>query len=1136
MADSTTNISLTKPAATDSTKIREDFNNNMDIIDGRFSSTYLAVQSKASVDIDGGSITGITDLAVADGGTGSSTASDARTALGLAIGTNVQAYDAGLLSIAGLSTAANKIIYTTASDTYAVADLTAFARTILDDDDASTARATLGLAIGTNIQAYDAGLLSIAGLTTGTNSLIYTSALDTYAVLDVNATATNKFLRTVSSGAPSWEVLEAGDVPDLSGTYQASDASLTSISGLTYASASFIKLTAEDTYAVRTLTETKQDLDVDDLENVTNALDSASLVTGGVINTTEADAGTFNVTAITEAYLRTSASATAQLEKVTLDAQSNVAITAADTTYFVVLTYGSPCTISVSATAPNMWNAIGIGKVMKEADDTVHFISGGYRLSDGVGALHKRARTLRNLELASGSAIAYSGTNNFTIEEGVIYGGINRITASSYNSADTQFTYLYDDGTHSAWTKALSNVIDYAHYDDLDGTLGNVANNKYSCHWVYRHVDDGDVYVIYGRGSYTLAEAEVAEEPPKPDHLTDFGLLIGCIIAPQAGGSFTEIQMVTDTFFTGTSVGDHSQLSNLQGGTAAEYYHLTSAQHTIATQAATTDVSGYLSTTDWDTFNNKANADQTFYIGTTQVAINRGSGALTLAGITLTTPDIGTPSAGILTNCTFPTLNQNTTGTAANLSGTPALPDGTTCTTQTGADNSTKLASTAYVDSAVGAAGGGDVTKVGNPADSQVGVWTGDGTIEGAASLTYDGSNFQLTGDIGATASRITKGWFTDLEVTNAIAGSITGNAATFTCTDNEEENLNCPIVFVDGATGAQGAETDGDLHYNPSTGTVTATAFVGDASGMSGVSTDINSLDADTLADADEFVFYDVTGSHNNKITWTNLMGSITKVGTITTGVWQGTDVGPEHGGTGVSNGANNTITFTGNYTLGVTLSDNTTVTLPTSGTLVTTDVATLSSLTSVGTIATGTWEATDIGIAHGGTGVSTGAMTNFTSILNTSLYVGRDADNQIKFATDNNIVFRLSGSDGALFNANGELDMNANSIGFTQQSTTGDGTTTIDWKLGNKFYFTFGAQADTFTFTAPTNPGNLLLVLKQDGTGSRTATWPETVMWPSGTAPTLSTGASEIDIISFYYDGTNYFGVASLDFSVPA
>ena len=59
-------------------------------------------------------------------------------------------------------------------------------------------------------------------------------------------------------------------------------------------------------------------------------------------------------------------------------------------------------------------------------------------------------------------------------------------------------------------------------------------------------------------------------------------------------------------------------------------------------------------------------------IGTTSVALSRASGALTLAGITLTSPTftsptLGTPASGTLTNCTFPTLNQSTTGSAASL-------------------------------------------------------------------------------------------------------------------------------------------------------------------------------------------------------------------------------------------------------------------------------------------------------------------------------------------------------------------------------------------------------------------------------------------------------------------------------------
>ena len=81
--------------------------------------------------------------------------------------------------------------------------------------------------------------------------------------------------------------------------------------------------------------------------------------------------------------------------------------------------------------------------------------------------------------------------------------------------------------------------------------------------------------------------------------------------------------------------------------------------------------------------------------------------------------------------------------------------------------------------------------------------------------------------------------------------------------------------------------------------------------------------------------------------------------------------------------------------------------------------DVGSSTGITILGTIATGVWQGTAIDTAYLDT-----TLTSQTSILNSSLVIGRDADNQIKFSTDDQIIFRVAGGDGVTLKASGEIE----------------------------------------------------------------------------------------------------------------
>ena len=124
----------------------------------------------------------------------------------------------------------------------------------------------------------------------------------------------------------------------------------------------------------------------------------------------------------------------------------------------------------------------------------------------------------------------------------------------------------------------------------------------------------------------------------------------------------------------------------------------------------------------------------------------------------------------------------------------------------------------------------------------QQGATSGNGL---SGSVNSEGGTFTVTSNAtnANTASTIVyrdgSGDFSAGTITANLTGTST-NATHVLLTDNESTNENNVIPFGEGATatGNVGLETDGDFHYNPSTGTVTATTFAGALSGNATTST----------------------------------------------------------------------------------------------------------------------------------------------------------------------------------------------------------------------------------------------------------------------------------------------------------
>ena len=311
-------------------------------------------------------------------------------------------------------------------------------------------------------------------------------------------------------------------------------------------------------------------------------------------------------------------------------------------------------------------------------------------------------------------------------------------------------------------------------------------------------------------------------------------------------------------------------------------------------------------------------------------------------------------------------------------------------------------------------AGGGGANR-GLEADGDFTYNPSSGTV---SATVFKGNIDAVDGDFDGTleADAITVG---GTALNTVIAGVTVSNAslaATATVTDSTA-NTNFPVVFNNESDGL--LDDTGSLYYNPSTGLLTVPNL-----SVAGTTTQVNTVTMNAenavvfegaTADGYETTLTVVDPTGDNTVYLPDAGGYIPLIADASTadGAVTAAEFALLDGGSTVATGA---------FANGDGLLHND------GGTMKQTNVSSLATLFA-GAGMTATSSVVNV---IGGDGITanandvavTAAQTTITSVLNTGLVIGRDADNDIDFATDNQIIFRVGGADNVIFKASGEIE----------------------------------------------------------------------------------------------------------------
>jgi hypothetical protein len=427
--------------------------------------------------------------------------------VGLQIGIDVQRYDPTLAAIAGLMPDADDLIYFNGTDGASITTLTSFGRSLIDDVSATTARTTLGLTIGTNVQAWDADLDAIAALN-GSTGVLKKTGSNAWSI------DTDTYWKNTNDGASS------GLDTDL----------IHGVSGKRF------------------------------MENL-----QSGILYGGIITVNAGNPATVDITAGAGIIVTPGASLVAMpapvVTNVTWTAQTAVAlpqIANYDETWISFNSSGVVTLRNVAWTDAQYASEIPIGAVYHVNRSSVNLVKNYPHVAYGQAEqIDPFIRAFGPLKL-SGHEISANGANltvnrtsgkSYAIGRNYQTDPNNPNVVTDTNTLPASVVYRFYRNAGTGFNTVINTAIDPNNYDDGTGTLH--ATVKWTIQRIFFLPNQADTLgVYYGRVEYnTLEDAElgiIAESFTESESTATQGVFLGYLIVR---GNTTDLSDITKAKF-----------------------------------------------------------------------------------------------------------------------------------------------------------------------------------------------------------------------------------------------------------------------------------------------------------------------------------------------------------------------------------------------------------------------------------------------------------------------------------------------------------------------------------------------------------------------------------------------------------